>query len=214
MHEPCTRQLERSPTFPTLAPHATRLAAVPDPRSARRQQMGRRPVDKTCSRGRTRGPPLGHPGGCRPHRSLACPRSCTRAPKPMASGGSSGRADGLLLLFTWSLASGIIPAMSAACSKRCGRAGKSPHGGPVSATRRPLPAGEKRPDLPSKGAHAQGQSLVFIDESGFYPLPSVVSTYAPVGHTPIFKEWWTRDHLSAIGAISPEGKLYVPYVST
>ena len=39
-------------------------------------------------------------------------------------------------------------------------------------------------------------------------MPSVVRTYAPVGHTPILREWWTRDHLSAISAISPEGKLY------
>jgi transposase len=39
-------------------------------------------------------------------------------------------------------------------------------------------------------------------------LPSVVRTYAPVGHTPMRKEWWTREHLSAISAISPEGKLY------
>jgi transposase len=39
-------------------------------------------------------------------------------------------------------------------------------------------------------------------------LPSVVRTYAPVGHTPILREWCTRDHLSAISAISPEGKLY------
>lgn len=46
-----------------------------------------------------------------------------------------------------------------------------------------------------------------IDESGFYPLPSVVRTYAPIGQTPILREWWTRDHLSAISAISPEGKL-------
>jgi transposase len=29
-----------------------------------------------------------------------------------------------------------------------------------------------------------------------------------VGQTPILREWWTRDHLSAISAISPEGKLY------
>jgi transposase len=62
-----------------------------------------------------------------------------------------------------------------------------------------------------KGAHAQQQSIFFIDESGFYPLPSVVRTYAPVGQTPILEEWWTRDHLSAISAISPEGKLYFHY---
>ena len=59
-----------------------------------------------------------------------------------------------------------------------------------------------------KGAQAQQQTILFIDESGFYPLPSVVRTYAPVGQTPILREWWTRDHLSAISAISPEGKLY------
>jgi hypothetical protein len=29
-----------------------------------------------------------------------------------------------------------------------------------------------------------------------------------VGHTPILREWWTRDHLSAIGALSPAGTLY------
>jgi transposase len=59
-----------------------------------------------------------------------------------------------------------------------------------------------------KGAQEQRQSIFFIDESGFYPLPSVVRTYAPMGQTPILREWWTRDHLSAISAISPEGKLY------
>ena len=39
-------------------------------------------------------------------------------------------------------------------------------------------------------------------------MPSVVHTYAPVGQTPILRQWWTRDHLSAISAISPEGQLY------
>jgi transposase len=37
----------------------------------------------------------------------------------------------------------------------------------------------------------------------------VVRTYAPVGHTPVLQEWWTREPLSAISALSPEGKLYV-----
>jgi transposase len=59
-----------------------------------------------------------------------------------------------------------------------------------------------------KGAAAQRQTILFIDEAGFYPLPSVVRTYAPMGQTPILREWWTRDHLSAISAVSPEGKLY------
>jgi transposase len=59
-----------------------------------------------------------------------------------------------------------------------------------------------------KRAEAQQRTILFVDESGFYPLPGVVRTYAPVGQTPIVREWWTRDHLSAISAISPEGKLY------
>jgi transposase len=59
-----------------------------------------------------------------------------------------------------------------------------------------------------KGAEAQQQTILFLDESGCSPLPSVVRTYAPVGQTPILREWCTRDHLSAISAISPEGKLY------
>jgi transposase len=59
-----------------------------------------------------------------------------------------------------------------------------------------------------KGAEAQHQTILFLDESGFYPLPSVVRTYAPMGQTPILREWWTRDHLSAISAISLAGKLY------
>jgi hypothetical protein len=29
-----------------------------------------------------------------------------------------------------------------------------------------------------------------------------------VGQTSILREWWTRDHLSAIAALSLEGKLY------
>jgi len=36
----------------------------------------------------------------------------------------------------------------------------------------------------------------------------VVRTYAPVGQTPTLREWCTRDHLSAISALSPQGKLY------
>jgi transposase len=36
----------------------------------------------------------------------------------------------------------------------------------------------------------------------------VVRTDATVGQTPIWRAWWTRDHLSAISALSPEGQLY------
>jgi transposase len=48
-----------------------------------------------------------------------------------------------------------------------------------------------------------------VDESGFRPLPAVVRTYAPVGQTPVLREWLTWDHLSAISAITPTGELYL-----
>jgi transposase len=35
-----------------------------------------------------------------------------------------------------------------------------------------------------------------------------VRTYAPVGQTPILRDWCTREHLSAISAISPKGTRY------
>ena len=46
-----------------------------------------------------------------------------------------------------------------------------------------------------------------MDQSGFYLLPTVVRTYAPVGQTPILHEQLTRDHLSVISGITLEGKL-------
>jgi len=38
-------------------------------------------------------------------------------------------------------------------------------------------------------------------------LPAAVATYAPVGETPVLRERWTRDHLAAISAVTPEGVL-------
>ena len=35
----------------------------------------------------------------------------------------------------------------------------------------------------------------------------MVRTSAPRGRTPVLQEWWTREHLSAISALSPEGTL-------
>jgi transposase len=63
--------------------------------------------------------------------------------------------------------------------------------------------------FPQKGALKEGRTIVFCDQSGFYLLPTVVHTYAPVGRTPILKEHLSRDHLSAMSAITLEGKLYM-----
>jgi transposase len=57
-------------------------------------------------------------------------------------------------------------------------------------------------------ARRQRREPIFVDESGFYLLPGVVKTYAPRGETPVVHEWQTRDHLSVMGALTPEGKTY------
>ncbi|MGZ6164056.1 MAG: transposase [Myxococcaceae bacterium] len=49
--------------------------------------------------------------------------------------------------------------------------------------------------------------LVFEDESGFYLLPGVVTTYAPEGLTAVLRVKPTRDHLSVMGAMTPEGRV-------
>jgi transposase len=58
-------------------------------------------------------------------------------------------------------------------------------------------------------AKKERRALIFVDEAGFYLLPAVVKTYGPEGHTPVIYEWQTRDHLSVMGGLSPEGKVYV-----
>jgi transposase len=63
--------------------------------------------------------------------------------------------------------------------------------------------------FPQKGALKEGRTIVFCDQSGFYLLPMVVRTYAPIGKTPILKENLTRDHLSAMSGITLDGKLYM-----
>ena len=57
-------------------------------------------------------------------------------------------------------------------------------------------------------ARRERRVLVFEDESGFYLLPGVVKTYAPEGLTPVLREKQTRDHLSVMGGMTPEGKVY------
>jgi len=58
-----------------------------------------------------------------------------------------------------------------------------------------------------KKSEEEKRTIVFVDQSAFYLLPMAVRTYAPVGKTPVVKVKLTRDHLSAMGAITPEGKI-------
>jgi transposase len=48
-----------------------------------------------------------------------------------------------------------------------------------------------------------------VDEAGFALLPLVVRTYAPCGQTPVLRVPLTHDHLSVIGAISTDGRLFL-----
>src|SRR5512138_882287 len=66
---------------------------------------------------------------------------------------------------------------------------------------------EVGPDL-RRRAQRERRVLVFEDESGFYRLPGVIRTYAPEARTPVLHETQTRDHLSVVGGMTPEGKLY------
>ena len=63
------------------------------------------------------------------------------------------------------------------------------------------------PRLPRE-ARTQRRALVFVDESGFYLLPSVVRTYAPCARTPVLRARLTRDHLSVMGGMTPAGRVY------
>ena len=49
-----------------------------------------------------------------------------------------------------------------------------------------------------KQAIEEERTLLFLDESGFYLLPAVTRTYAPVGETPILHPTLSHDHLSVL----------------
>lgn len=57
-------------------------------------------------------------------------------------------------------------------------------------------------------AKRERRTLVFVDESAFYLLPSKVRTYAPEGLTPVLRRRQTRDHLSVMGCVTIDGRFY------
>lgn len=59
-----------------------------------------------------------------------------------------------------------------------------------------------------KKAETEGYTIVFVDESGFYLLPSRVSTWALRGQPPVLEQTLSHDHLSVIGGITEQGTLY------
>ena len=61
---------------------------------------------------------------------------------------------------------------------------------------------------PSSKAQEEDRTILFVDEAGFYLLPFVARTYAPVGQTPVLRAPLTYDHLSVISAVTPDGRLF------
>jgi fermentation-respiration switch protein FrsA (DUF1100 family) len=53
-----------------------------------------------------------------------------------------------------------------------------------------------------KKAIAEGRTILWADESGFYLLLALLRTWAPVARTPVVRRRLSYDHLSAISAIS------------
>jgi hypothetical protein len=49
-----------------------------------------------------------------------------------------------------------------------------------------------------KRALKEGRTIAFCDQSGFYLLPMVVRTYAPVGKTPILSRRISREITSRL----------------
>jgi transposase len=63
------------------------------------------------------------------------------------------------------------------------------------------------PSRPQSKAQEEERTIVYGDESGFYPLPFVARTYAPRGQTLVLRAPLTHDHLSVISGVTAEGRL-------
>jgi DDE superfamily endonuclease len=59
-----------------------------------------------------------------------------------------------------------------------------------------------------KNAARLAAHLVFIDESGFLLIPSVLKTWSPVGQTPILHHRYRHDRISAISGIAVSPKRF------
>lgn len=60
---------------------------------------------------------------------------------------------------------------------------------------------------PEKGAELNAR-IVFVDETGVSLIPNARKTWAKRGKTPVLKHQFRWPKLSAIGGITPDGKLY------
>lgn len=59
-----------------------------------------------------------------------------------------------------------------------------------------------------KNAARLGAHLVFIDESGFLLIPSVLKTWSPIGQTPLLHHAYRHERISAISGIAVSPRRY------
>lgn len=57
-----------------------------------------------------------------------------------------------------------------------------------------------------KNAARLGAHIVFVDESGFLLIPTVLKTWAPRGQTPVHRHRYRRERVSVISGISVSPK--------
>jgi transposase len=60
-----------------------------------------------------------------------------------------------------------------------------------------------------ENAQKEKRTIVFVDESGFYMSPMVAKTWSPAGRKPQLSPPLSRSHLSAIGGVTLDGRLYL-----
>ena len=87
-------------------------------------------------------------------------------------------------------------------------AAADPAGHPAGRGRHPQLAGAALRRTQKK-AVAEGRTILWADESGFYLLPALLRTWAPVARTPVIRRQLSREHLSAISVVSRSGELYL-----
>src|SRR5215211_6169645 len=196
-----SHRLARGKAFESLGTQTRRMVSAADSRGPGREQGSGEPVDEAGSRGRRSSGPK---APTRPW-SIAAPERGAADETARASGAGSrgsrlsgrsvdvresGYSDpkrvrgqlppGSRESFSQSLEA--EPAEATAPGESEGR------GGHRALERTEMAFPQKR----EKRALKEGRTIVFADQSGFYLLPMVVRTYAPVGKTPILKENLTR----------------------
>ena len=60
-----------------------------------------------------------------------------------------------------------------------------------------------------KKALAEGRTILWANEAGFYLLPALLRTWVSVAQIPVIRRKLSYDHLNAISAISLTGELYL-----